>query len=123
MNLTLRPRGRPLDVLVAVWFRRDSGFVQCGTRILWLWGERGFPLTRWPRWYAVQLIYRLLPGVEWDENWRAWPHCCGQARCWMHTSAQWCDCRCTWCKLARRYRRLDYSGKGLREPEYQHPDE
>lgn len=42
--------------------------------------------------------------VEWSENWKSWPHCNGQARCWMHTSAQWCDCVCWWCRIARRFR-------------------
>lgn len=51
-------------------------------------------------------LQRLLD-VEWTEGSRAtWPHCCTQARCWMHYSpaTRWCDCSCLWCRLARRYR-------------------
>lgn len=42
-----------------------------------------------------------LVGAEWAENPRAWPHCCGQARCWVHVGNPWCWCRCRWCALAR----------------------
>jgi hypothetical protein len=46
---------------------------------------------------------------EWGENWHAWPHCNGQASCWMHYSPPdaWCRCVCRWCRIARRFRRLD----------------
>lgn len=52
----MRERGKPLNVLAAVWLSRPSGFVQYRTHILWLRRERGFPLTRYPRWLAVSLI-------------------------------------------------------------------
>lgn len=53
-------------------------------------------------WYLIVFIQRVT-GTEWSENWRAWPHCCGQARCWMHYSPEtaWCECVCRWCRLAR----------------------
>lgn len=58
--------------------------------------------------HPVRLVL-VLSGTEWSENWRAWPHCNGQDGCWMHiTSAKpWCRCRCGWCRIARRIRRLD----------------
>ena len=49
-----------------------------------------------------------LSGTKWDENWRSWPHCNGQAGCWMHCTtppAPWCRCRCRWCRIARMVRR------------------
>lgn len=51
----------------------------------------------------------LLTGTEWDENWRSWPHCNGQAGCWMHYSpeSRWCRCRCVWCRIARRTRSME----------------
>lgn len=47
-----------------------------------------------------------IAGTEWDENWRSWPHCNGQAGCWMHYPAptSWCGCACRWCRVARRLR-------------------
>lgn len=54
---------------------------------------------------------QTLLGVEWTEGSAAtWPHCCGQARCWMHYSParRWCDCACAWCRIARRWRAADY---------------
>lgn len=52
--------------------------------------------------HLQQAAFRVIP--EWRENWRAWPHCNGQARCWTHTESRWCDCRCRWCRVARRVR-------------------
>lgn len=45
-----------------------------------------------------------LAGTEWGENWRSWPHCNGEAGCWMHCDPEtrWCRCRCGWCWTARR---------------------
>jgi len=53
----------------------------------------------------IALLQRITT-TEWSENWRAWPHCCGQRRCWMHRSERtaWCDCACRWCRAARRLR-------------------
>lgn len=51
-------------------------------------------------------IYQVIP--EWHENWRAFPHCNGQARCWMHCTtppAPWCRCSCRWCRIARLIRK------------------
>ena len=51
--------------------------------------------------------YLLLGGhPEWGERWGAWPHCNGQARCWMHYSpaSRWCQCVCLWCYFARGIR-------------------
>lgn len=51
---------------------------------------------------------------EWSENWQSWPHCNGQASCWMHYSRDgggaWCRCRCVWCRIARRIR-PSYAGR------------
>ncbi len=42
---------------------------------------------------------------EWGENLWAWPHCNGQARCWMHYRDEpWCLCHCRWCRIARLVR-------------------
>lgn len=61
----------------------------------------------------------LLPkiaGTEWDERWGSWPHCNGQASCWMHVgpSSRWCQCSCLWCRTARLARR-DGAPRGQRE--------
>jgi hypothetical protein len=52
--------------------------------------------------FALSLLFR----TEWTEatanGYRTWPHCCTQAGCWKHVTAQWCGCRCWWCGLARR---------------------
>lgn len=55
-----------------------------------------------------------LARTEWDERWGSWPHCNGQAGCWMHVSARWCGCRCRWCRVARAIRR---DGQGRRGPD------
>lgn len=54
---------------------------------------------------ADRIGWRL--GCEWGENWASFPHCHGQAQCWMHITSQkpWCRCRCPWCRLARLARR------------------
>lgn len=60
------------------------------------------------RYYLYMLTHApwLLLGNEWSERWAAWPHCNGQAGCWMHygPSTRWCRCRCRWCDLARLIR-------------------
>lgn len=50
-------------------------------------------------------VWQALP--EWSERWGAWPHCNGQAGCWMHLgrARRWCGCRCGWCRVARAVRR------------------
>jgi len=52
-------------------------------------------------------VAQWVTGTEWSERWAAWPHCCGQAGCWMHAwpTDRWCGCRCLWCRLARLLRR------------------
>ena len=44
---------------------------------------------------------------EWSERRGAFPHCNGQAGCWMHLrrAIRWCRCRCGWCRVARLVRR------------------
>lgn len=64
----------------------------------------------WPDdpWWRLQVrVQRMAGGVEWSERWGAWPHCNGQARCWMHLDKErrWCECRCRWCRVARKVRR------------------
>jgi len=51
----------------------------------------------------ILLVIQRITRTEWSENWRAWPHCCGQTRCWMHYSRRtaWCECACRWCRVAR----------------------
>lgn len=55
--------------------------------------------------FVVVLAQRPFRGVEWTENPLSWPHCNGQAGCWMHVGEPWCWCRCRWCRLARFLRR------------------
>ena len=50
----------------------------------------------------------FVTGTEMSEgSWRTFPHCCGQAGCWMHTpfNGAWCRCKCPWCRVARRLNR------------------
>lgn len=54
--------------------------------------------------YYTRTTFFRLVRTEWSENWAAWPHCNGQARCWTHTSSRWCNCACRWCRIARRLR-------------------
>lgn len=74
------------------------------------WAAEGDPRDgqRVPAWMFAKDLLIVGPAsrlwdVEWDENWRAWPHCCTQGGCWMHvtSSAPWCRCGCRWCKAAR----------------------
>jgi hypothetical protein len=53
------------------------------------------------------VLFRLsgLFRTEWTEKPSAWPHCCTQARCWMHVNNPWCDCHCWWCRIARLLRK------------------
>lgn len=55
--------------------------------------------------HPVQFL-QLLTRTEWSENWKSWPHCNGQALCWMHypPTEAWCRCTCRWCRIARRVR-------------------
>lgn len=57
--------------------------------------------------YLWMILWGWTP--EWSENWKAFPHCNGQAACWMHitSSKPWCRCTCGWCRIARKVRRLD----------------
>ncbi len=50
--------------------------------------------------YLRRSFFRIVK-TEWTENWAAWPHCNGQARCWTHTGSRWCACKCRWCRIAR----------------------
>lgn len=59
------------------------------------------PITEMIAYHARRLSLRLVGNPEWSEDWRAWPHCNGQAGCWTHTSALWCACTCSWCRIAR----------------------
>lgn len=54
--------------------------------------------------YRLHQAFWKVVGTEWSENWKAWPHCNGQAGCWTHNSSRWCACECRWCEIARKIR-------------------
>lgn len=62
--------------------------------------------------YLYVWFWGHFPG--WSENWKVFPHCNGQAQCWMHItrSKPWCRCVCAWCRIARKIRRLDTTSPG-----------
>lgn len=74
------------------------------------------------RWFLATWIQRAAGNTEWSENWRSWPHCNGQASCWMHINSRraWCECACRWCHIARKIRN-PYSCRHTWERN--HPDE
>jgi hypothetical protein len=37
-----------------------------------------------------KIFISWIPDQEWDENWKSWPHCNGQAGCWMHCTPAAC---------------------------------
>lgn len=63
---------------------------------------REWKLSDYLQYWFWKVFFTFFP--EWTENWKSWPHCNGQAGCWMHTSASWCKCRCGWCRIARLVR-------------------
>lgn len=60
-------------------------------------------LVYWGQWLLCTVTRTEMT----EGGWKTMPHCCGQARCWMHINQErdpWCDCKCTWCKIARKIR-------------------
>lgn len=55
----------------------------------------------------VTVFAWLEKSTEWSERWGSWPHCNGQAGCWMHVDEEkrHCACSCVWCRVARKIRR------------------